>query len=308
MRRRALIASFAAAGLMSAVKGYGATVAPSLRLVVLDWSLTELLLSAGIVPVGVSNPHGFRRVYTACDLPAQVVDLGLMFQPNLELLLALKPDLILVTPAHAALHASLERIAPTVTFGQFRSSPTPYSAAKGETLALGRLFGRERAAKDAIAAADAALMWARTSISAMPALRSRPLYIARFIDDALLRVYGTRSFYGELMAQLGLDNAWRDHRGAAAFTTMRFDDLRTAPDSTLVYIKPLAVSAASMMETSPLWQAMPFSKVSGTLALPSIPPDGGTLSATYFAESLTQVLTREFSGSDRATSSSEERS
>jgi ferric hydroxamate transport system substrate-binding protein len=301
MRRRAVLACLAAAGLAAGgSRGYAATPSASPRLVVLDWSLTELLLSAGIVPVGVSNSTGFRRTYTACALPDTVVDLGLMFQPNLELLLALKPDRIIVTPAHAALRTSLERIAPIVTFGQFRSSPTPYSAAMKETLSLGRLFGHERAAADVIAAADVTLKQARASIAAKPGIRERPLYLARFIDENYLRVYGTHSFHGELLGLLGLDNAWRDRTGASAFSTRRLDDLDAAPRSTLVYFEPLVAAAASMMKSSPLWRAMPFAKPGGMLGLPFVPPDGGALSATFFVRALTQALTSELPHADAA--------
>ncbi|SAL47476.1 periplasmic binding protein [Caballeronia sordidicola] len=298
MKRRALLTSFAAASLMAAASSCcaaaGAMPTPtSRRIVVLDWSLTELLLSAGIVPAGVSNPQGFRKAYTACDLPAGVVDLGLMFQPNLELMLALKPDVILVTPAHTALLASLERIAPTLTFGRFHGSPAPYSAAKTETLALGQLFRRESAAANAIKTADAAIARARESIAATPSTRARPLYLTRFIDETHVRVYGPRSFYGELLAQLGLDNAWRG-RGASAdsaYSTTSIEDLDAAPDSTLAYFGPLGPAASSMMKTSPIWKAMPFAKPGGTLALPGVPPDGGTLSATRFADVLARALT-----------------
>jgi ABC-type Fe3+-hydroxamate transport system substrate-binding protein len=302
-----MLACLAAAGLTAAAApthGHAATAAASPRLVVLDWSLTELLLSAGIVPVGISNSAGFRRTYTACDLPETVVDLGLMFQPNLELVLALKPDLIIVTPAHGAMQASLERIAPTATFGQFRSSPTPYSAAMKETLALGRLFGREQAAADAIAAADTALKRASASIAAMPAVRERPLYIARFIDENYVRVYGVHSFYGELLGLLGLDNAWRDRTRAAAFSTLHLEDLHATSVSTLVYFKPLAPAAASMMKSSPLWRAMPFAKPGGVLGLPPAPPDGGALSATSFARALTRALADALPRADTAFSSS----
>jgi ABC-type Fe3+-hydroxamate transport system substrate-binding protein len=305
MRRRAVFACLAAAGLAAAIPhGYATTGSASPRLVVLDWSLTELLLSAGIAPVGISNSAGFRLAYTACDLPRTVVDLGLMFQPNLELLLALKPDLIIVTPAHMAMKASLERIAPTATFGQFRSSPTPYSSAMKETLALGRLCGREHAAMDVIAAADAALKQAGASIAAMPGIRERPLYIARFIDENYLRVYGAHSFYGELLGLLGLENAWRDRTGTSAFSTRRLEDLDAPPVSTLVYFRPLAAAAASMMKTSPLWHAMPFAKPGGMLGLPLFPLDGGVLSATYFARTLTHALADGLPGTHAAVSSS----
>lgn len=273
--------------------------APPRRIVVLDWGLTEMVLSIGVVPVGIANTRDFLRNFTACDVPASVVNLGLMFQPNMELLFALKPDLIIISPAHATLRAALERVAPTVTLGRYRSSKTPYSAACAETLQLARLLGCEARAEAVLAQADTVLGHARTALAALPGVsgaggaggaggaKGRPLYMVNFIDEAHVRVFGPNSFYGELMTTLGLQNAV--HSGA--FSTTGFDVLGGVPDATLLYMKPLASSVANMMKTSPVWQAMPFTNEGRMIGLPRVPPDGGcVLSAMLFARVLVDAF------------------
>ncbi len=52
------------------------------RVAILDWGLTEMALSLGIVPVGVSAPDWYRRLFALPMLPPQVQDVGLLFQPN----------------------------------------------------------------------------------------------------------------------------------------------------------------------------------------------------------------------------------
>ena len=298
MNRRAMLSALLGAGALAATAlsdvalAGDAPAATPRRVVVLDWGLTEMVLSIGVVPVGIANTRDFRRNFTACDVPASVVDLGLMFQPNMELLFALKPDLIVISPAHARLQAALERVAPTVTLGRYRSSEAPYSAARAETLQLARLLGCEARAEALLAQADMALDHARKALAALPGAsavggaKGRPLYMVNFIDEAHVRVFGPNSFYGELMMTLGLQNAV--HSGA--FSTTGFDVLGNVPDATLLYMKPLAPSVVNMMKTSPLWQAMPFMNEGRMMALPRVPPDGCVLSAMFFARVLVDAF------------------
>jgi len=309
MNRRAMLCAllgagaFAATAMTDAALAGDAPVATPRRIVVLDWGLTEMVLSIGVVPVGIANTRDFRRNFTACDVPASVVDLGLMFQPNMELLFALKPDLIVISPAHATLRAALERVAPTVTFGRYRSSETPYTAARAETLRLARLLGCEARAEALLAQADTALDHARTALAASPGVRSKPLFMVNFIDEAHVRVFGPHSFYGELMTMLGLQNAWRNVARAAragAFSTTGFDVLGSVPDATLLYMKPLASSVSNMMKTSPLWHAMPFTNEGRMIGLPSVPPDGCVLSAMFFARVIVDAFERTGATKERA--------
>jgi ferric hydroxamate transport system substrate-binding protein len=310
MNRRAMLSALLGAGALAATAlsdvalAGDAPAATPRRVVVLDWGLTEMVLSIGVVPVGIANTRDFRRNFTACDVPASVVDLGLMFQPNMELLFALKPDLIVISPAHARLQAALERVAPTVTLGRYRSSEAPYSAARAETLQLAHLLGCEARAEALLAQADTALDRARTALAALPGAsavggaKGRPLYMVNFIDEAHVRVFGPNSFYGELMMTLGLQNAV--HSGA--FSTTGFDVLGNVPDATLLYMKPLAPSVVNMMKTSPLWHAMPFKNDGRMMGLPRVPPDGCLLSAMLFA----RVLVDAFEQTSERTGSAKE--
>jgi ferric hydroxamate transport system substrate-binding protein len=306
MNRRGMLTALLGAGAFAATGAFDcARAATSLtsstsstprRVVVLDWVLTEIVLSLGVVPVGIANTQGFAHSYPASDLPASVVDLGLMFQPNMELLVALKPDLIVITPAHATLRESLERIAPTVTLGIHRAVDAPYTAARMETLRLARMLDCEARAATLFAQTDKTLDTARATLAALPAVRTAPLYVVRFLDEAHLRVFGPHSFYGELLAMLGLHNAWQRTTNASAFSTVGIDALGDVPDATLLYLKPLPVLAAKMMKTSPVWHAMPFVTSRRMLVLPDVPRDGGLPSAMYFARSLVGALTDRTTG------------
>ncbi|WP_043203181.1 ABC transporter substrate-binding protein [Paraburkholderia acidipaludis] len=290
MNRRTLLTALLGGALLTA--GASARAAAPRRVIVLDWGLAELTLAIGVVPVGMANTQGFRRNFTACPVPASVVDLGLMFQPNMELMLALKPDLIVITPAHATMRASLERIAPTVTLGMLRASPTPYTAACAETLRLARLLGCDARGEAAVAQTQRAVAAARARLDALPAAAGASVYMVRFIDESHVRVFGAHSLFGELLATLGLQNGWYKAKAnnTAAYATIGFDALDADPRATLVYVKPLPALTASMMKTSRVWQAMPFAGEGRMIGMASVPPEGGILSAQYFADALVDAL------------------
>ncbi|MDE1182638.1 ABC transporter substrate-binding protein [Paraburkholderia sp.] len=297
MNRRAMLnallgaATFAAGGIdaMGATGTIARADTPR-RIIVLDWGLTELTLSIGVVPVGMANVPGFRRNFTACPVPDSVVDLGLMFQPNMELMLALKPDLIVITPAHASMRASLERIAPTVTLDMLSSSETPYVTACAETLQLARRFDCVPRGEAVVAQANRTLDAARARLAALPAARDASVYMVRFVDESHLRVYGSHSLYGELLTTLGLRNGWRHAPQRAPYSIIGFDALDATGDATLVYVKPLPASTATMMKASRVWQAMPFSKDGRMIGMAGAPAEGGILSAQYFANALVDAF------------------
>ena len=80
----AVAASPLSASPVTAASAHGAP-----RVVVLDWPLTEIVLSLGVVPVGVARPPWYMRVDGDPPLPSGVTDTGLLFQPNFEVLDAL---------------------------------------------------------------------------------------------------------------------------------------------------------------------------------------------------------------------------
>src|SRR3546814_11405542 len=90
-------------------------------------------------------------------LPAQVVDTGLLFQPNFEVLQGLSPDLIVITAWHGPLRPKLERIAPTLTVSVFVSGIDAYTRVCAQTPRLGRVPGRASEAEALLGRTGAAM-------------------------------------------------------------------------------------------------------------------------------------------------------
>jgi len=266
----------------------GAAVAFSPRVVVLDWPLTEVVLSLGVVPAGVSRPTWYAKLDGVPPLPSSVVDTGLLYQPNFEVLESLKPELIVITPWHAPLRALLERIAPTLTVQLFGPGIDVYPAVHAATRKLAGALGREAAANALFARADAALADASARLAAFRAT-GRPLYLLRPIDDRHIAVFGKNSLFGGVLGALGIDNAWQGMADPQGMTEADLGALATRTDAQVVTIG-VPPGVAAQLARSPLWGALPFVRQNRVQHIGPLPALGGVVASMRFADSLANAL------------------
>ncbi|WP_088241457.1 ABC transporter substrate-binding protein [Calothrix rhizosoleniae] len=87
------------------------------KIVVLDLFTAEAIISLGIQPVGASGIIINNLLHLQLD-PSQIIDIGHPRRPNVEKILALKPDLILTSKMATKpdTYEMLSKIAPTVVF------------------------------------------------------------------------------------------------------------------------------------------------------------------------------------------------
>lgn len=220
------------------------------KLAVLDWGLTEMLLALDITPAAVAAPAWYRRLIPTPVLPPQVVDLGLLFQPNMETLWALKPDAIVITAQHALLKPALEQIAPTLTL--------PTHTLAGFTAATRQLG----AAYDCIPRAESLVSHLQHSLDSVAA-RARavplPLFLATAVDALHLRLYTGNSLPGSVLSACGLRNAWTGAAGAEGSVMVELTAIASTP-ARLILLAPDRVQqdALHRWQQSLLWQQLPL--------------------------------------------------
>lgn len=256
---------------------------------VLDWPLTEVVLSIGVVPVGVSRPPWYRMLDGDPPLPASVVDTGLLYQPNFEVIAALAPDLIVVTPWHAPLMGLLQRIAPTCVVPLFGPGRDVYPAVRAATRELAGRLGRSAAADALLARADASVQEASRRLTAFRATR-RPVYLLHPVDDRHISVFGRGSLFGGVLAQLGIENAWQGSTDAQGTAGADLASLARDPNAEAVVIG-LPPGLAAQLAQSPLWTALPFVRRGRVRQIAPLPALGGLVTSMRFASGLVQALT-----------------
>jgi ABC-type Fe3+-hydroxamate transport system substrate-binding protein len=257
------------------------------RVVVFDWGIAETLLALGAVPAALAETDGYREWVVEPPLPASVANLGLRIEPNFELIAALRPDLILITPELAPLRTALERIGQVETLSIYRSDGKAWDHAVETTRHLATLLGREIEADAFLHRVDRTIDEARAKL---PPEERRPLYLVNFIDRRHVRIYGAGSIFQSVLDRLGLANAYTGWTSFWGFATLGIEHLAATPSARLLYLEPLPAETAKTFRESPLWQALPFVRERRVAALPPVWSFGGVASGERLASLLGETL------------------
>lgn len=289
MTRRRLLAGMALGGLAMA-SGQRALAAPVQRIVAINWVAAETLLTLGMAPLAISDSRYYRLRMPTTALPAGVLDVGPFWEPNLELIQALAPQLILSDPMPAAISRALASIAPTETVQVYPAIHSVWQSATGFMTQLAERVGRPLQAAAWIAASEARLAALRAQLAQQP---QPPLYVAVLNQDGRhAMVYGQHSMVQGVLDQLGLENAWQGPRGAMGTTLVGVEQLAQRPEAHLLYIEIPTTSARlqSLRQANALWDNLPARRQGNTLALGKFFPFGGAASALHLAEVISAYL------------------
>jgi ABC-type Fe3+-hydroxamate transport system substrate-binding protein len=260
------------------------------RIVSMDLSFTEMLLSLGLRPAAIANVPLYQRLVSVPPAPPDAVDLGPLTEPNLELLQYLKPDLILAASWQASALAPLERIAPVTWLPTFARGQGPLDFTRALLTRIAALAHREVEAATLQREADAALAEAAQRLRARAA---RPIYLLRFAEDGRrTAIFGAASMVGDVLVRMGLRNAFTGRANIWGTASIGIERLVEVPDAVIVHFERGAETARAMkrLAQSPIWNALPAVRAGRVLGMPVIYPNGGTVSATRFARQLADVL------------------
>ncbi len=256
------------------------------RWVILDWGITEMALLLGITPVGVAAPDWYRRLFSQPPLPEQVADVGLLFQPNYETLFELRPDTLLVTPAHRMAEAQLSRIAPLSYFST--SGPHPWQQAQQNLHALAQLADLRTRADEVMAGLLQRLERARQQAVRF---KDKPIYLLHPLDTLHVLALGAGSLFSDVLGLLGLPHDTPFAVGAQGYATLELEQLTQLPPGWLALLPSWPEIDLNPVLQSPLWHTLTRSNGHRLLELPDgLSTEGGVLTAVRFAEALVNAL------------------
>jgi iron complex transport system substrate-binding protein len=259
------------------------------KVVALDWALTETVLSLGVELTGIADTKGYQQWVVEPALGGSEIDLGARREPNLELLMEIKPDVILISKHMAPAYEQLQRIAPVVVFSVYSEKKQPLTAAKSITKSLGKLFDKEQQAEQVIAQTDEVF-----AINADKVRQSgksdKALLFARFINDKTLRIHSQGSLAQATIDAMGLQNDWQEETNLWGFTTAGTEKLAEHQSASVMIFGPLTQPERDKLTRSPLWQAMEFTRTDSVYELPAIWTFGGLIAAQRFSDHITEQL------------------
>lgn len=275
--------AFLAAGALLATAG-GTGAATPTRLAVLDWALAETVVALGLAPLGVAETGKYRDWIGQPSLPPGTRDLGLLTEPNLELLQQLAPDLILVGDGQeASIGHRLRRIAPTLPMTLYDGGGRPFSRAKAETLRLAERLGRPAAARALIGEAEAEIEAQRQALADG---ERRPVVFYLFLDERHGWVADGGGLVQEMLEALGLRNAWPGPPSYWGFTPVGIDALAGVDGEALLLHGDYFMRDATAVLGSPLWRGLAPVRHGRTAAVPRFWTFGGVPTAMRLAGKL----------------------
>lgn len=277
-RRNLLLAGVA---LLPAVYAAGADRLPFPKIVSLDLAITESLLGLSIIPVAVANKRWYQNFIRVPQLPDRVLEVGLPGEPNLELLQAIKPDVILCSQAQAQVNVRLKKIAPVVAIDIFRPDMSPWHAAQKMMSQLGQYASVSHAAEKLNAEATELLS---VTASVLNNYHERPVFLARINDDGRhLLLFGDKGMYDFLLREMGFQNACELKTNVWGGAIASLDYLFRQPDARLIFFNNRRdKNNTDIMLSSPLWQTIPLIREGRLSRMNRLYPGGGLLSAMRF--------------------------
>lgn len=284
---------FLAVTAATAMIGVGAArAATGPRVAALDWAILETLLALGADVVAGTELRQFREVAVTPEVPAEVADLGLRGTPNFEVLRYARPELIFNSNFYAWADERMRAIAPVESHAVYMPGESPYLLSEQMTLAIGDRLG---------------LGSARTLVDGLRAKLGayrdqfakgdrRPILPINLGDSRHVRVFGSDSMFGEVLARTGLTNAWPDVTSYSATAPVGIERLAAMPEAWIVLIPPHPAEAYAELQASAFWNALPPVRDGRVLLLGSINPYGALPAAERFADLLAGGLAHAWNG------------
>ncbi|UQN08454.1 ABC transporter substrate-binding protein [Deinococcus sp. QL22] len=226
--------------------------APVKRVVALEYSFIDTLLALGVTPVGgtLGTQGGDRGAppYLRA-LTGKITATGSRAQPSLEAVLALRPQLIIADAfVHSGIYPQLATLAPTAAFQSRRGSLDDLNA---QTLVIGRLVGREAAAKQLLADQQSLIRKAKAFVN-----KKAAPFVAAVVTPNSFTVHSNQSFVGSFLEALGRKNALSPKGDQTQYELSLEGLVALNPQTLVLFTAPDELPVTREWKKNPLWQKL----------------------------------------------------
>jgi iron complex transport system substrate-binding protein len=171
------------------------------RIVALEFSFVQSLDALGVVPVGITDDNQPKRIEQLLGKKVDYSSVGTRLEPNLELVSALMPDMIIADQLrHSAIYAQLSAIAPTIVLNSWEGS---YQTIKEGVVTIADAMGDKARGEKAVADHEAVIA---ALVANIPAGEKRRFLLAVATPDSM-SLHTSSSFTGTVFKAMGLTPA-----------------------------------------------------------------------------------------------------
>lgn len=203
------------------------------KIVSLHFSFTDELASLDVTPAGIAGSYNAEVLGYLKDKVGDYTFVGNHQQPNLEVISALKPDLIIANAdVHGPIRNDLEKIAPTIAL-----YTNGYADMEQNFAVLGKLLGKEQLHDQVMGDLNQKIEQTRAQI------QGKPKVIVVKVLEKDFYIWMNTSYIATLLEKVGADYSFDDSESSQQQTAGKIDvadvDLETLvqenPDYLVIY-------------------------------------------------------------------------
>ncbi|SOC11619.1 siderophore ABC transporter substrate-binding protein [Rhodobacter maris] len=218
---------------IATARGPVTLAAPPAKVAVFDIAAADTLEALGVAPVGLPT-----QLYVDYLDRGAAAPIGTLFEPDLEALSTLEPDLIVIGSRSAAQFEAVAQVAPTI---DMTISPDVLGDARARLETYGTLFHREAKAAALEATLDARLA------EVQGAAKGRGDALIVLTNGPKISAYGRGSRFGWLHDAVGLPEAWPALKPEVHGDAISFEFIAEVdPDWLIVVDRGAATGAAGV--------------------------------------------------------------
>ncbi|GAB3555977.1 siderophore ABC transporter substrate-binding protein CdtB [Arthrobacter tumbae] len=271
---------------------------PAQRVAGTEWNVVENLVSLGVMPVGVSDIEGYNTWVSSAPLDDTVTDIGLRGEPSIDSLVALEPDLVLVTDQ--LVEGAIEQIEKTI----------PVIVVPGGDAAdnIGQMFenldliakatGTGDQAAELKANFEAKVAEGNAAVGEAGAAGAPVAFSDAYVDagSVSIRPFATGSLVSDVLAEIGFENAW-EQEGDPVYGLAQTDveGLTALPEDTRFWYianDTFGDPYQDELADNAIWKSLPFVEAGNVQRFPdSIWMFGGPTSMEQVIDAAVSAVT-----------------
>ncbi|SFF05668.1 iron complex transport system substrate-binding protein [Paenibacillus algorifonticola] len=217
------------------------------RIIVLEFSYTDALMTLGVQPVGVaddSDPTLFMDAVKA--QLGEYTSIGSRYEPNIELISSLQPDLIIADlNHHKSVYEQLNAIAPTLVLNDHQAD---YNEMLSNYSIIAKAVGKEAEGKQRLEEHEAKIKAAQqkitdTNLTILPAVVNPKGFFA----------HSDHSYAGSFLTALGFTDPVANEE---SYPQLSLEQLVETNPQAIFLLPTEEITIIKEWEKNPLWQQL----------------------------------------------------
>lgn len=215
------------------------------RIIAMEFGFTDILVTLGVQPVGVADDNSADLFMDSVKSQLTTYkSVGSRYEPNIELISSLKPDLIIVdVNKHKNAIPQLKGIAPVLVLDDFQAD---YNQMLKNVAIIAKAVGKEEEGKKRLAEHQTKVETLKkklgsTNLRVLPAVVNPKGFFA----------HSDHAYSGSFLAMLGYTDPIKN---TAAYPQITLEQLVEANPQVLFLLPTEKETIIKQWETNPLWQ------------------------------------------------------